>query len=151
MPHIPTLQPAEADRDVQAVYTDFSTRMQFPAPPNFILTQGHSRSAVRGTWDLVRNILVEGELPRWQKELVFVAISKDRNCGYCTAAHLACCRMRGVSAEYMVADTSRIPNPTRREMVDFARECASAPQSLTAQDYDRLGKCGRSADNKFWP
>jgi hypothetical protein len=31
--------------------------MAFPAAPNFILTQGHSRNTVRGTWDLVRNIL----------------------------------------------------------------------------------------------
>jgi hypothetical protein len=84
MPHIPVLLPDKAERDVLAVYDNFSARMSFPAPPNFILTQGHSRQTVRGTWDLVRNILVEGELPRWQKELVFVAISRDRNCGYCT-------------------------------------------------------------------
>lgn len=144
MPHIPTLSPAEAERDVRAVYENFCARMQFPAPPNFILTQGHSRQIVRATWDLVRQVLVEGQIPRWQKELIFVAISRDRNCGYCSAAHLACCRMLGVSAENMVTDTSRIPDSKLREMVGFARRCASDPQSLTAEDYDRLEKCGLS-------
>jgi uncharacterized peroxidase-related enzyme len=144
MPHIPLLPPDKAERDVQAIYDNFSARMSFPAAPNFILTQGHSRQTVRGTWDLVRNILVDGELPRWQKELVFVAISRDRNCNYCTAAHVACCRMLGVSAENMVRDTCSIADPTLREIIGFARKCASAPQTITADDHDRLGICGLS-------
>jgi uncharacterized peroxidase-related enzyme len=144
MPHIPLMPPDKAERDVQAVYDNFAARMVFPGPPNFILTQGHSLQTVRGTWDLVRNILVEGEIPRWQKELVFVAISRDRNCGYCAAAHIACCRMLGVSAENMVRDASLIPNPTLREMIGFARKCASAPQTVTAEDHDRLAACGLS-------
>lgn len=127
---------------MQAVYDNFSTRMSFPAAPSFILTQGHSRPTVRGTWDLVRNILVEGELSRWQKELVFVAISRDRNCAYCEAAHIACCRMLGVSAENMISDTSLIPDVTLREIIGFGRKCAAAPQTITARDYDRLGECG---------
>ena len=91
---------------------------------------------------MVRQVLVQGEIPRWQKELMFVAISKDRNCGYCSAAHLACCRMLGVSAENMVTDTSRIPDPKLREMLSFARKCARDPQSITAEDHDRLSQCG---------
>lgn len=144
MPYIPTLPPDQAEPEVKAVYDNFCARMQFPAPPNFILTQGHSRQIVRATWDLVRQVLVEGQIPRWQKELVFVAISRDRNCGYCSAAHLACCRMLGVSAENMVSDTSRIPDPKLREMIGFARKCAGDPQSIAAEDHDRLGKCGFS-------
>lgn len=27
---------------------------------------------------------------------MFVAISTDRHCGYCEAAHIACCKMLGV-------------------------------------------------------
>lgn len=30
------------------------------------------------------------------KEMMFVAISTDRHCGYCEAAHIACCKMLGV-------------------------------------------------------
>ena len=91
MPHIPLLRPEHASKDVIDVYEDFAKRMSFPGPPNFIMTQGHSPTVARGTWDVVRNVLVLGEIPRWVKEMVFVAISKDRNCSYCTAAHIACC------------------------------------------------------------
>jgi hypothetical protein len=38
--------------------------MDFPSPPNFIMTQGHSANVARGTWDVVRNVLVTGEIPR---------------------------------------------------------------------------------------
>ena len=144
MPYIPPLPPDEAEREVQAVYDNFAARMAFPGPPNFILTQGHSPHTVRGTWDLVRNILVEGQIPRWQKELMFVAISRDRNCTYCEAAHIACCRMLGVSAANMVRDTSLIPDPKLREMIGFARKCASDPQAITADDHNRLAEQGLS-------
>ena len=29
-------------------------------------------------------------MPRWKKELIIVAISRERNCRYCEAAHAAC-------------------------------------------------------------
>src|SRR5690349_21474900 len=97
MPHIPILTPDAAPPEVKALYQDFIRRMSFPAPPNFIMTQGHSLSVARGTWGLVCNVLVSGEIPRWTKEMIFVAISLDRKCRYCSAAHLACCRMLGVT------------------------------------------------------
>ena len=33
MPHMPLLMPAEASKDVKAVYDEFHMRMAFPAPP----------------------------------------------------------------------------------------------------------------------
>ena len=96
MPHIPLVPPDLASKEVQAVYEGFYRRMSFPAPPNFIMTQGHSHTVARGTWEAVRHILVTGVIPRWQKEMMFVAISMDGACRYCTAAHIACCRMLGV-------------------------------------------------------
>src|SRR5690349_19458861 len=97
MSHIPLLTPQEASKEVKVVYDEFLRRMSFPSAPNFIMTQGHSPTVARGTWELVRNVLVTGEFPRWTKELMFVAISKDRECRYCQAAHIACCRMLGVT------------------------------------------------------
>ena len=76
MPHIPILPPEQAPKDVNAVYEEFYRRMSFPSPPNFIMTQGHSSTVVRGTWEMVKNVLVMGVIPRWQKEMMFVAISR---------------------------------------------------------------------------
>ena len=96
MPHISLLPPDLASKESKAVYDEFYRRMQFPAPPNFILTQGHSSYVARGTWELVKNVLVGGEIARWKKEMIFVAISKERNCRYCLAAHTAHGRVGGV-------------------------------------------------------
>src|SRR6476646_59714 len=99
MPNVATLEPENAPADVRAVYSDFQRRMRFPAPPNFIKTQGHSLAVAKGTWGLVQNVLVGGILPRPLKEMMFVAISQARRCNYCEAAHFACCRMLGVDAK----------------------------------------------------
>lgn len=65
MPHVPPLRRQEASSDVTSIYEDFARRMAFPSAPNFILTQGHSSTVARGTWDVVRNVLVLGSIPRW--------------------------------------------------------------------------------------
>jgi uncharacterized peroxidase-related enzyme len=119
--------------------------MAFRAPPNFIKTQGHSPTVARGTWEAVCNVLVLGVIPRWTKEIIFVAISKDRGCLYCTAAHLACCRMLGVSPqilEELVRDVNSLPEEKLRAIVIFALKCSRDPQSLTEKDYEQLRKHG---------
>jgi alkylhydroperoxidase family enzyme len=122
MPHISILPPDQASKESKAVYDEFHRRMQFPAPPNFIMTQGHSSYVARGTWELVKNVLVGGEIERWKKEMIFVAISRERNCRYCLAAHIACCRMPwggcGVGCERAGSDRSDFPRhaPVRDEM-----------------------------------
>ena len=132
---------ATASEDVKVVYTDFYRRMSFPGPPNFIKTQGHSASVVKGTWGLVRNVLVEGLIPRYVKEMMFVAISRDRNCRYCEAAHIACCRMLGVNAELLhslVSDIPGMPNHTVRDMIVFGLKCSRDSQGVTEADLQPL-------------
>lgn len=105
------------------------------------MTQGHSLHVARGTWELVRNVLVGGEIPRWIKEMAFVAISKDRACRYCTAAHIACCRMLGVETgtlEQLVRDINAIPDAKVRDIVLFAVKCSKNPQGLLDGDFAKL-------------
>ena len=145
MPRVPILKPQHASKDVQTVYEEFHRRMSFPAPPNFIMTQGHSPTVARGTWEVVQNVLVRGEIPRWTKEMIFVAISKDRECRYCTAAHIACCRMLGVDPnllDQLVRDVNGLPDPKLRQMILFALKCSRNPQSLSDADYADLYSLG---------
>lgn len=138
MPHISICLPSYASTKAVAVYEEFYTQMRFPSAPNFIMTQGHSSTVARGTWELVRHVLVLGDLPRWTKEMIFVAISYDRNCGYCTAAHIACCRMLMVDPEWIqmaAGNADAIPDPLVRDVISFARKSARDPQSLTTEDY----------------
>ena len=141
MAFISILKPDEASIESRIVYEEFYRRMSFPAPPNFITTQGHSPTVARGTWGVVENVLVKGEIARWTKEMIFVAISKDRNCRYCTAAHIACCRMLGVKPgvlDALVTDINSIPDDKLRAMILFALKCSRDPQSLAERDFERL-------------
>ena len=138
---MPLVFPVQASKDVAAIYEDFQRRMGFPAAPNFIMAQGHSTAVARGTWDLVRNVLVGGEIPRWTKEMIFVAISIDRSCRYCTAAHLACCRMLGVTPgmlDSLVRNLENVGDRKLRDTIAFALKCSRNPQSLAASDFDDL-------------
>ncbi len=141
MPNISPIEPQDASDEVRALYMDFQRRMGFPAPPNFIKVQGHSLAAASGTWGAVQNVLVGGALPRTLKEMLFVAVSADRKCRYCEAAHLACCRMLGVDNNSLAALASSVESldpPKVRDIVRFGVKCARDPQSLTAEDFEVL-------------
>src|SRR6478672_11909500 len=141
MPNVPLLEPDAAPKEVVDVYLDFQRRMGFPAPPNFIKTQGHSLAVAKGTWGLVQNVLVGGLLPRTLKEMMFVAISQARKCRYCEAAHLACCRMLGVDPHTLAqlsTDIEGIDPAKARDIIKFGVKCARDPQSLAPVDFDSL-------------
>lgn len=144
---IAPLEPADASPEIREVYRDFQRRMGFPAPPNFIKTQGHSLAVARGTWGLVQNVLVGGELPRTLKEMMFTAISQDRACRYCEAAHLACCRMLGIdeeSIDRLLSNLDSLAPERTRDIIRFSVKCARDPQGLEEADFEALRGHGLS-------
>jgi uncharacterized peroxidase-related enzyme len=145
MPRVPIVETGSAAPEVRTVYADFLQRMSFPAPPNFIKAQGHSTTVVRATWDLVRGVLVTGLIPRFVKEMMFVVISKDRECRYCEAAHIACCRVLGVDQELLdclIYDIEGMTNQKHRDIILFGLKCSRNPQSLVEADFERLRQHG---------
>ena len=89
----------------------------------------------------MKNNLVLGEIPRWTKEMIFVAISMDRACGYCAAAHTACCRMLGVGPQTLtnlVRDVNNISDAKIRDMILFSIKCSKNPQGLLDSDIAKL-------------
>src|SRR5215204_2386946 len=77
--------------------------------------------------------------------MMFVAISKDRDCLYCTAAHFACCRMLGVKPSllnHLVRDVNLIQNDKLRDIILFALKCSRNPQSLAEADFEQLRRHG---------
>ena len=78
---------------------------------------------------------------RWIKEMIFAAISKDRNCHYCAAAHIACCRMLGVDPAMLTAlvrDVNSLSNTKLRDIILFGVKCSRNPQSVSEADYENL-------------
>jgi uncharacterized peroxidase-related enzyme len=145
MQNIPLVEATEAPSELVALYSDFQRRMGFPQAPNFIKTQGHSLAVARGTWGLIQNVLVGGALPRTLKEMMFAAISHERKCSYCEAAHLACCRMLGVDAaslNLLVSNIADLSPEKARDIILFGLKCARNPQSLTPADFQTLRRHG---------
>lgn len=141
MSNLEIVEPQNATEEVRALYLDFQRRMGFPAAPNFIKVQGHSLAAASGSWGLIQNTLVGGSLPRTLKEMIFAAVSADRKCRYCAAAHIACCRMLGVDNETLTKLSTDLEglDPARAgDIVKFGVKCARDPQSLTQADFDKL-------------
>ena len=72
---------------------------------------------------------------------MFAAISADRKCLYCEAAHLACCRMLGVDDGHsakLSANIEDIDPAKARDILKFGIKCARDPQSLAKADFDGL-------------
>ena len=100
----------------------------------------------------MRNVLVTGQISRWIKEMIFAAISKDRNCHYCAATHLTCCRMLGVNPVHLdslVRDVTSITDTKLRDMILFAVKCSREPQSLTKPTLKSFGYMA-SVSPRLW-
>jgi uncharacterized peroxidase-related enzyme len=145
MSRFPLTAEGDASSEVRQIYRDFEHRMGFPGVPDFIRTQGGSLSVLSGTWGLVEHVLLEGNLPRATKELIFVAVAVDRECKYCRDAHAACCRMLGVDDKTIrvVMDGIQGDIPDHiRDILLFAIKCASAPEELNKDDFADLSRQG---------
>jgi uncharacterized peroxidase-related enzyme len=116
--------------------------------PAFFTTQlSHSISVTKGSWGLVSHVLTQGELPRVLKEMIFVAISNARKCQYCEVAHLAMCKMLGLSKEsrdLLVTDIDSISPELTKEIIHFALKCALSPTELKDDDYQKIKDMGIS-------
>ena len=76
---------------------------------------------------------------------MFVAISHDRQCRYCEAAHIACCRMLGVDQKLLdslVYGIENMPDHKARQIILFGLKCSRNPQSLTDADFAGLKQHG---------
>jgi uncharacterized peroxidase-related enzyme len=145
--NIPNLEPEAAPPDVAQVYEQFRKQMGFPAVPNFLKVQGHSTVVAGATSAIVRSVLAGGEIPLSLKEMLLVAISHQRQCKYCEAAHLACCQMLGVDSQLLDALVNRIEEvspPKARRILEFGLKCARDPQSLGPSDFEALAAEGLS-------
>ncbi|WP_372719560.1 carboxymuconolactone decarboxylase family protein [Novipirellula sp.] len=149
MQRFPLKHEADAPKEVEQIYRDFQLGMGFPGVPNFIRVQGTSPRMLAGTWGLVKNILLEGNLPRSTKELIFVAIAVDRECNYCRDAHTACCRILGVEDRTIRAVMEGLSEelPDRiRNILQFAVKCAAGPHELQDEDFASLRQHGLDSE-----
>ena len=147
MSQLPLVSDEEATEEVKRVFRDFRQGMGFFDTPNFMQILGSSATVSGGTWSILRSILLTGVLPRPLKEMILVAVSVQRNCNYCAAAHIACCKMLGIGESTMTALMRNLDDirPTRtRDILKFAVKCATDVLNLTDEDYAIVRRHGTS-------
>jgi alkylhydroperoxidase family enzyme len=77
----------DASPEVQAIYDEIMNTMGSPAVLNFLKALGNNQHVLRGVWCLLRETVIEGEIPALLKQLILFKISIIAGNEYCTALH----------------------------------------------------------------
>jgi AhpD family alkylhydroperoxidase len=87
----------EASGEVRAVYDDIMATRQTDYINNFWKALAHDPSALKRTWESVKQIMQPGALDPLIKEMLYLAVSATNQCGYCIASHTAAARKAGMT------------------------------------------------------
>jgi len=77
----------DASPEVRAVYDEIMDTMGSPSVLNFLKTLGHNPHVLRAVWEMLRETVIEGEIPALLKQLILFKISITVGNEYCTSLH----------------------------------------------------------------
>lgn len=153
MSDIPLSDPATvSDPCVRAVYGEIEHELGFGMVPNVFRALGHQPAMLRGTWDLFRAVMLQGELPRSVKEMVGVVVSAANRSEYALRVHLHSLGVQGVNEEILDAlaagkDSASGLAPSVNAVLHVAHTAARhGPQAVTEADIARLEREGVSRE-----
>jgi AhpD family alkylhydroperoxidase len=82
---------------VRAIYDDIMATRKTDWINNFWKALAHDPTALRRTWQSVKEIMAPGALDAVTKEMIYLAVSASNQCGYCIASHTAAARKAGMT------------------------------------------------------
>jgi len=133
---------AEASPDVQAVYDEIMDTMGSPAVLNFLKALGHNPHALRAVWSVLRETVIEGEIPLLLKQLILFKISITIGNEYCTSLHGHAALNLDPTLTYddLVAlsggaCTANLP-PSFPAAIDIVTRASLDPKSVEDADWD---------------
>ena len=77
----------DASSEVRAVYDEIMDTMGSPTVLNFLKALGHNPHALRAVWSMLRETVIEGEIPALLKQLILFKVSITAGNEYCTSLH----------------------------------------------------------------
>ena len=138
---------------VQETYDDIMKHLGHEGLVDYFKVLGHYNPHILDTtWSLLKSVLLQGVLPRSLKELVFVAISNEKDCTYCTEIHTALCKMLDINESTLQAVLTKSPNINPRKLklaIDFAMKAAIHSNQITEADHDVLLNAGMTEEEIF--
>ncbi|TDF37558.1 carboxymuconolactone decarboxylase family protein [Alteromonadaceae bacterium M269] len=98
-------------------------------------------------WNDTRGNLLQGQLPRLLKDMIFVVVARSRNCHYCTTAHMAFCKMLGLNKsdlDLLVNDIDKLQPESVRLVLQFVVKLVDASSQSIQENKKSLLDAGMS-------
>jgi len=146
--------PTMTEKDFENTYPEIHQQVCEELGMGFVPNLFRCVAAIRpdlalSSWQLVRNNLCHGNLPRITKELMFSYIAHKKECDYCHIAHHAIALQYGFAGEdikAIVNNHEQIHNPVLRNIIKFSSYSVDNSFSDISEMYDQLIKVGFSID-----
>ena len=146
----PILTEAQFEKDFPIVHQQVCDELGMGfVPIIFRCLAAINKDLALSSWEMVRNTLCSGSLPRITKELIFSYIAHKQHCDYCEVAHHALALHHGFTGESMTTifnDIEQIKNPSLRLMIKLADVSISHEFALMHQVHEALNEIGFESD-----
>jgi uncharacterized peroxidase-related enzyme len=142
---LPMIEEHEAAGEVAQLYGEIKREMQLPFVPNIMKAVAVSPEVLTIVWGVYHSFLEHSTLPQSLSPMILYAIAETGNCEYCSAKNELTCRMLGIDEETLgalVNDLGSVSPQRIAAIIGFAVKTAQNPQSLVADDYERLRENG---------
>ena len=133
---------ADAPPEVRAVYDEIMDTMGSPTVLNFLLALGNNPHALKAVWSMLRETVIEGEIPALLKQLILFKISINAGNEYCTSLHGHAALNLDPTLTYddLVAlsggaCSAHLP-PSFPVAIDIVSRASLDPKSVVDQDWD---------------
>ena len=146
---LPLVEEEEATGDVARIYAEIKRDLQVPVVPNYAKAIAVSPAALAIGWDFQRSFYQHTTLPQSLTAMILFTIAERNNCQYCSAGNEFTCRTLGVDEETLRAlaeDLGKVSPQRLQAIVEFALKVSQNPQSLVAEDYERVREQGVTDD-----
>jgi len=77
----------DASPEVRAIYDEIMDTMGSTSVLNFLKALGHNPNVLRGVWSMLKQTVIEGEIPALLKQLILFKVSTIAGNQYCTKLH----------------------------------------------------------------
>ena len=147
MGQLPLIEEAEASAEVTELYDEIRREMQIPFVPNIDKALAISPNALRGEWEVLRNVFLQTSLPMSLAAMILFSISAANKCGYCGPMMKVTCMTLGIDEETLVSLDSDLESLSPRRVqaiVKFATKCAMDRANLGDQDFEDVRQQGVS-------
>jgi AhpD family alkylhydroperoxidase len=131
------------------VLREISEELKLEFVPKLFTCLAENPDVLYSTWNLVRSVLLRGQVDRLTKEMIFVITANEKNCDYCGIAHLTLAKHLGLSpalAKGLGSSIKLVEPQSLRNILIFAQKLASNDLGGTKKAKKILIDSGYSSD-----